>query len=410
MVELLIDEFNFVTFDYTGYGYSDKDKCTLGLKEMDDLESVINYVREEYNFKRVYIWGRSMGAVTAALLAHRSENSLFDGMVLDSPYSSTKEMLCNVLEKVPNFLLYMLFVPLGSKLKRETGHDMMAINLNEIVPKLTVPVIISVADGDTLAGVSNVQSLFENYGAKSGGKVIKHFFKFGGDHSSNRDDDFIRCGRGFFEAIENEYQQIIASALNQHDQFSSHRYLMAVHGTNSPKRLQKTERFLYNAEMTGNPEDLCESMFEFIPKDMNQSVKARVPVKKAISGSDSMVNSRRDGDPGLVVKEGFVKPPVPISAGELTNSRFGSLSPFNGSIYAKQTNNIFDVVSPSSIRRPQPDDDPIEEEPVLLTFSKLMPNKYDMDIKSLFNRLDSNNSITDNIEDDSPADRPKLRK
>lgn len=89
----VVERYNLVIFDFTGYGYSDKDNCTLGLKEKDDLEAVINFCKRVYGFRRVYIWGRSMGAVTAILLAEANGTSCCNGMILDSPFSSTKEMV-----------------------------------------------------------------------------------------------------------------------------------------------------------------------------------------------------------------------------------------------------------------------------------------------------------------------------
>lgn len=93
LVDAVVDYFSLVIFDYTGYGYSDKDHCTLGLKEQEDLKSVVEYVRKTYEFKDVYCWARSMGAVTALLLSHRERSGIFKGMVIDSPFSSTKEMV-----------------------------------------------------------------------------------------------------------------------------------------------------------------------------------------------------------------------------------------------------------------------------------------------------------------------------
>lgn len=93
MLDTIIEDFSFVVFDYTGYGLSDKDHCTLGQKEQFDLESVIEEVRRLYMFSHIYVWARSMGAVTALLLAIRSNNSSCLGMILDSPFSSTKEMV-----------------------------------------------------------------------------------------------------------------------------------------------------------------------------------------------------------------------------------------------------------------------------------------------------------------------------
>ena len=72
----MLEHFNFVIFDYTGYGYSETDHCTLGLKEQQDLEAVVIHVREKLRFGQVYIWGRSMGAVAAVLEAGGSARGL----------------------------------------------------------------------------------------------------------------------------------------------------------------------------------------------------------------------------------------------------------------------------------------------------------------------------------------------
>lgn len=67
------------------------------------------------------------------------------------------------MEKIPNFILYMLFPALGSKLKEVTGYDIMAIDLKEIVKSLRIPAMFIVADQDSIAGRENVENLFKNY-------------------------------------------------------------------------------------------------------------------------------------------------------------------------------------------------------------------------------------------------------
>jgi Serine aminopeptidase, S33 len=286
---MLVDEFNLVTFDYTGYGYSDKDKCTLGPRESYDLESVMNYVREVYGFKRVYVWGRSMGAVAAALMCQRCQNGACQGMVLDSPYSSTKEMLCNVMEKVPNFLLYMLFMPLGSKLKRETGYDMMETSLNDVVPSLTVPALFSVAEGDTLAGVKNVENLYTEYGKSTGQNSKKHLVRFPGDHSSTRDESFIKEGRGFFEALENQHRIYDGPLSPTAGKFSGHHYIKALHGLNSPRRLKKSDIFIDIHTLRGTDDGINEfDCMDDKPGYLSSPLKVR-------------------GMPEVISKLGFVK-------------------------------------------------------------------------------------------------------
>ena len=237
LVESLCSHFSLLVFDYTGYGYSDKDVCTLGLKEMDDLECVLDHARQVLKFRLIFVWGRSMGAVTALLLAHRSRGALFQGLLVDSPFSSTKEMLCNVMDSVPNFVLHMLFRPLGKKLKKETGHDIMAIDLKEVVPELRMPAFFSIAHEDTLAGVGNLQKLFDGYGHKHQ-QVKKRLFKFEGDHASKRAEFFYEEGRDFFLTIQKEVSEMASNRGMDHH-FEARRHIAAVHSHDSANRLKK---------------------------------------------------------------------------------------------------------------------------------------------------------------------------
>lgn len=97
LAEGLINDFNMCIFDYSGYGMSQGKYTTLGLKEQDDLEAVITHLRSHFKMQTIYIWGRSMGAVTAILLAERSKNTICDAMILDAPFTSTKTMVYSAL-------------------------------------------------------------------------------------------------------------------------------------------------------------------------------------------------------------------------------------------------------------------------------------------------------------------------
>lgn len=322
MVEHLIGSFNLVTFDYTGYGYSDKDKCTLGPKETYDLEAVVNHVKREFGFKRIYIWGRSMGAVTAVLLASRSNSLICQGLILDSPFSSTKEMLCNIMEKVPNFLLHLLFMPLGSKLHRETGYDMLATNLTDQVQGLVIPALFAVAEQDRLAGVENVQGLYMKYGLTSQPQVHKQMIMFPGEHSSSREDPFLGQARSFLETLEEAYQlgENIHSPMMGH--FTAHKKLKQIHGLNSPRRLKKSERCIEVAGVEGKEEDLSKSMLEFYTSDgVNRDIGSPPKVRATPENISKLSSPRGD-------HQGLLKVPrrIPKSEeGDQSNSKLASL-------------------------------------------------------------------------------------
>lgn len=58
----------------SGSGKSDGKYVTLGVIEQDDLDCVIKFLDEMFEFQEYFIWGRSMGAVTALLYQSNQMN------------------------------------------------------------------------------------------------------------------------------------------------------------------------------------------------------------------------------------------------------------------------------------------------------------------------------------------------
>ena len=59
-------------FDFAGCGKSEGEYVTLGWREADDLEQLVQLLTHKHSASRVVIWGRSMGAVTALHFARRN--------------------------------------------------------------------------------------------------------------------------------------------------------------------------------------------------------------------------------------------------------------------------------------------------------------------------------------------------
>jgi len=99
-----------VTFDFCGSGLSDGEYVSLGFYEKDDLQCVIEYLREEGNTSTIALWGRSMGAATALL--HGERDPSIAGMVLDSAFADLQQLAEEMVEKgrqhgltVPSFIV-----------------------------------------------------------------------------------------------------------------------------------------------------------------------------------------------------------------------------------------------------------------------------------------------------------------
>ena len=127
----MLDNFNICSFDFSGYGSSEGQYSTLGMKEHKDLRAVVEYLRDTLDIEEIYLWGRSMGAVTSILFAHHNNDIDIQGMVLDSPFTETKTMICDLISSrasVPRFLIKTALIPIGSTIKAKTGYDVLANN------------------------------------------------------------------------------------------------------------------------------------------------------------------------------------------------------------------------------------------------------------------------------------------
>lgn len=87
VVEIFLrNNINAVTYDQRGSGDSEDPCVTFGIKEKNDVECLVDFVKKELKAKEVYVLGQSMGGATVALYAateHAKEN--VDVIILDSP-------------------------------------------------------------------------------------------------------------------------------------------------------------------------------------------------------------------------------------------------------------------------------------------------------------------------------------
>jgi pimeloyl-ACP methyl ester carboxylesterase len=60
---------------------------------------VVEEVKKYISVKRLTVWGRSMGAVTAIMMAERKK-ILIDSLVLDSPFQNLLTVIQRVIKSV----------------------------------------------------------------------------------------------------------------------------------------------------------------------------------------------------------------------------------------------------------------------------------------------------------------------
>lgn len=133
------------SFDFAGCGLSEGEYISLGYYEKDDLETVINHLRESGKVSTIGLWGRSMGAVTALLHGHRDPS--IAGMVLDSPFSDLKDLAFELAKKhtkIPGFVLSGAMKLVRSTIKKKAQFDIYDLTPIKHVENCFIPALFGV--------------------------------------------------------------------------------------------------------------------------------------------------------------------------------------------------------------------------------------------------------------------------
>ena len=88
---------NLCVLDFAGCGMSEGEYISMGFYESQDVLNLMNYI--EINYGKVdefILWGRSMGAVTALMLANEKRVSTF---ICDSAFSNFRTLIKEIGSK-----------------------------------------------------------------------------------------------------------------------------------------------------------------------------------------------------------------------------------------------------------------------------------------------------------------------
>lgn len=120
LAEDLINDYNIITFEFRAHGFSTGRMSTAGMKELNDLNAVLDYAKNTKKQSKICIFGLSMGA-NVSLRAGENEN--VDIVIVDSPFIALDEYLINNLKvwsHMPSiftpFILGYFKIKMGKKL------------------------------------------------------------------------------------------------------------------------------------------------------------------------------------------------------------------------------------------------------------------------------------------------------
>jgi alpha/beta superfamily hydrolase len=121
--------FMVVALDFSGCGNSEGDYISLGFYEKEDVNVLVNHLRERDIVTRIALWGRSMGAVTAIQCA-QADPSLAC-IAADSPFSSlhtlAMELVQNADFNIPNLMLKIAFNLVRKSVKKRAKFDIKCV-------------------------------------------------------------------------------------------------------------------------------------------------------------------------------------------------------------------------------------------------------------------------------------------
>jgi esterase/lipase len=246
LLEYFLPNYSICLFDFHACGNAEGEFVTLGLREKHDLEEVLLTIEEVINPPRIYLWGRSMGAVSIIhLLSTYSNNrkiqkknsistknkiylesghysrvkSLIEkkvkAVVLDSPFTDAYKMIEDILKvekKFSGFVSKLVLFPIRKSIESHVKIDVLGKNKPiTLVDKIAIPALFMIGEKDTMVNQEHYKEMFDRYGSEK--KGLHYLMET--DHSDCRNyEDLYRAFlfiNGYEESAIEESKQVLVT-------------------------------------------------------------------------------------------------------------------------------------------------------------------------------------------------------
>lgn len=164
----LFNEYTVVLFDLRAHGDSDGSLVSFGYHEYKDVHAVLNFIKKDLRFskKKLYGLGISMGAASIANAA--SKGAKFDGLILDSCFSTIDFDVVTKFISIPKLFFYF-----GKYLFRLiSGVDIDKIKPGVFLSTIDCPVMIMHSKSDEKMDVFHAKELYEKVLCKNKSLVL----------------------------------------------------------------------------------------------------------------------------------------------------------------------------------------------------------------------------------------------
>jgi len=202
--------YHTLTLDYRGYGDSVL-KGEIGEDILiQDAKAAIEFVRREVGDKaKLILYGHSLGTGIASRVAAEvtgGKNGRVDGIILDSPFHSFK----NILEKFPYKILSYLMIDFDTLLEKAGAE----FNSPKWLSTIKIPVTIFHAEADKICTIEMAEELVED--VKKMGKENIDMIRWSdkdisaedhlGHNGITKAETFPKYVRQFVESVHFHYQ------------------------------------------------------------------------------------------------------------------------------------------------------------------------------------------------------------
>ena len=192
---LLSHNINLFIVDLPGCGHSEGEYISLGYYESYDVGIIVDFLENLPGTGKIGLWGRSMGASTALIYAHRDKR--IKAICLDSPFANFCRLARELTKQyisLPDFIINGILKIIASTIKDKNGIDIFKLNPIEEAENTFQPAIFVHAINDKLINLQHSIDIFNIYGGEKSLKCSEI-----GGHNSKRPKRLIKEVIEFFE-------------------------------------------------------------------------------------------------------------------------------------------------------------------------------------------------------------------
>lgn len=183
---------NVFCFDFAGSGVSDGKYISLGYYEREDVDCVINLLRNNFGIKKISLWGRSMGASTAFFVL--ADHPDISSAIIDSPFAKLTGVVESLAEKqkIPGCVVSSAISAIYDQVYSKAHFRVTSVSPLDIIKKCYSPVFIIHGKSDDLIDPSHSLRLYEEYECP-----VKELHLIDADHHSQRSEEIYIAATEF---------------------------------------------------------------------------------------------------------------------------------------------------------------------------------------------------------------------